>query len=80
MLSHYLYCQDVNDFNKIPLLTAVNKFNQYYCNRSLYINYIYCINCSMTNNAINTTRTRAVQHKCLPFLACINPLPLLFKN
>ena len=24
------------------------------------------------------TRTRAVQHKCLPLLACINKTPLLF--
>ena len=26
------------------------------------------------------TRTRAVQHKCLPQLACINPTPLLFQK
>ena len=24
------------------------------------------------------TRTRAVQHKCLPYLACMAPTPLLF--
>ena len=26
------------------------------------------------------TRTRVVQHKCLPHIACINPTPLLFKK
>ena len=24
--------------------------------------------------------TRAVQHKCLPLIACINPTPLLFEK
>ena len=51
--------------------------------RITYENYTCALTGSPNNYIVThqnncTTRTRVVQHKCLPHLACINPTPLLF--